>query len=1449
MRLLFLLVFLFIFSSFSVDAINLTDIKKLSLLKSQNVASLSNTSNGTSVLIGPNKSKAWVYNKGTATAPDLVVGFFPSSYALNTAFSSFKLKGFNGFTTSKNIFLLTDKAKKLTISRLPRSFQATFNAYNSALKEIELKPGVNYFSLLNFSRTSFYTTLRTEKSSLPVSGTLPAAFLNHFLTKKISTIDKTAIETINLKASLKYLRPVGLPTVFKFGKSTFLLNGLKNKSGQNFVKVSLKTTYNLTLNKKTLTYTGDVYIANPLKSGSPILLNAKAAGTWVNPLGVKLGLISSDHFELEDFTMHLDLNRIRALGTNPLEFVIKSSMKPNKNVHKVELPVRFERGMFKKMRFLIPEGIDVSSFPGFVGAIPGVEKFLFTDVEISNQAIAGTFAWNILKIPSRAVIYFDPKDSANLTLFYRVKDLKASKLIPIKLLPNEAVRKIAQTIFDLFIFPEMIVTLSIKGFNYQVSYLPESVQDILKGIAGDPNYVLKVEKNLSLVTSWDPTTARGLLGKIIKTLGLTRPLMLIGTIEGLFGGKLGVKFEAILPALPVTDFIPKEWRFVGDTTLAYFTRLNALGDLDLGYRGSVDIRASGINQPPVRFSTEVTSFLGLLSPAGGFAVTLRREGNWLNPFGLYGLVMKDSFVKFTMESDTTFGFVMSSEATVSGDRYKLDALGSFNAATCGMPKEFIINLETSELGLRSYMGVADVALKSITESPITRKLVVGNLPKKEQMNANRILDLFRGRRDEHLYDRFQMHRFPAASLKDTQLYLCTPGASDPDLKLEGAGVAVKGALWFLGKELGKVHGACTLRGLKIMGSVTLPPFGPIHLEESMLDISANLNEAPHFVCRGKMKLFGYEGARELQFSKDKVCLYWEDSLDQLWHYKFLATSQGKDLLRVKDFTVDSELSSDFNKYLDKKVRADFNKFYKGLDRDFSKIEKDVKEKKARVEKLDKDLNDMRARVRSEQKKILEPLKKAEAEVDRLKKKMASIKNRKIKKDFWYLKNKTKQGIELAAVAVAYGTAKGVLYSVRKAIETGNKIIPIDLDPRVAAIKTAKNIALAALVAVEVTVKAGKKINSEINEIYNKFMDALSKVDIVAIEKANFTGGSLVKLLKNQPADLDIRLRVFGKYKLTIQEKLYVIDPKIEELADRIVKKIINIFEEKEKEYSEEMMKAEVNAIIKPLPECKKQIESAFNSALGKLKHADYNAGHRERCLYWLNATENILRTMASAYARGALGRLEYEFATIKDPKDQDRTERTFNRCMDKVNSILHIIDRCLGGNMKHAKYNAGNNKNNTKHWVKEITNLIKKAQGEMKTFPLELKISRHADYIKRQQADLIKYKKYCVDIQKIIKEFDAHLKKMKPGEIKVRVNYEWLSRLLAQAEVLSRRFPPKLRKTDRDIKAAVELLDSRQIQFYEKTRGASSIGKIKNIKIKSRKTKKGIKKGKRGWFR
>ncbi|MFC1743108.1 tectonin domain-containing protein [Candidatus Riflebacteria bacterium] len=1169
-RILFICIFFFCLTAVEALPPQLSSLQKLPILELIKLKDLKTDAYGTSVLIGPKLLKGWVYQTGPSTRPGYILGLFPGTYDFKPFMSSLKLNGFPELFLTKTIFIYSKQAQTIAITKLPQSFQKALKSFDATMKAVVLKSGVNFFSVMDFNKSLSVKMLKPNAGSkenlVKLQGTVMPAIFQHFLTKTVtrksmSTLTAT-IGTLELSGRLPVLNPTGLTNVFKFQNSRLLIKGELDKSKKPVIRTTIPTAFGLTINSKKHLFEGNILLKKREKSGFDMTLACRALGTWQNPLGIKtLGLISVKDFELKNFDIALDLSRAMSNKTQTLEFVIKSNMKPAKDVIPVELPAKYVKGKLEKLRFIVPGEIDLGVFAG-IKLIPGIKKFVFTEVEISKQAIGGTFAWNILKIPSRAVIYFDPNNSSNLTLFYRIKDLKASKLIPIKLLPNKTVRKIAQTIFDLFIFPEMIVTLSVKGFNYEVSYLPESVQDILKGVAGNPDYVLKVEKNLSLVTSWDPTTARGLLGKILKTLGLQNPMMLIGTIEGLFGGKLGVKFEAILPAIPVTFFLPKEWQFVKDFGIAYFTRLNALGDLDIGYRGSVDIKASGIDQPPVRFSTEVTSFLGLLSPAGGFGVTLRRQGNWLNPFGLYGLVMKDSFCKFTMESDTTFGFVMSSEATVSGDRYKLDALGSFNAATCGMPKEFIINLETDELGLRSYMGVADVAMKSITESPITRKLIVGNIKDKtKKAAANKFLDAVKG--DAHLYDRLKLDNFPAFSLKDTQIYLATPGASDPDLKLEGAGAAVKGQLWFLGKQLGAIHGALTLRGLKMMGSITLPPIGPVQLKESMLDISANLNEAPHFIARGKAKFFGYNGERELQFSKDKVRLYWEDDLDKLWHYKFEATSIGEDLLHVKDFTVNSKLSSDFSEYLDKTVRGDLNAFAKNLDKDYQKALKNLKKAQAKVKGLDKKIKDMRAKVKKDQDRILSKVRKAEAKVNGLKSKIASVKRRKIKKDFWYLKNKAKQAAELAGLGTAYGTAKAALYTARKAVQAGNKIVPIDLDPRVVGLKTARGVATVALKTAEVAVKVAKGANSGINKAFNAVMDGVSKVRILAIKKANFTGGSLVKLLKNQPADLDIHLLVFGKYNLRVQEKLYLINPKIEELAKRISKKVIDIFKKKE----------------------------------------------------------------------------------------------------------------------------------------------------------------------------------------------------------------------------------------------------------------------------------------------
>ncbi|MBL4691276.1 MAG: hypothetical protein JKY68_07430 [Rhodospirillales bacterium] len=333
-----------------------------------------------------------------------------------------------------------------------------------------------------------------------------------------------------------------------------------------------------------------------------------------------------------------------------------------------------------------------------------------------------------------------------------------------------------------------------------------------------------------------------------------------------------------------------------------------------------------------------------------------------------------------------------------------------------------------------------------------------------------------------------------------------------------------------------------------------------------------------------LSLFGSKSTLDLAMFMTSSSIKAKQDFGDLFKFNFKAFAGIKGLdsfedLAKADYRIMASLQSDPGKFIRDGGAKAVKKAYNGLKSGFEKAIKDLKKAQAEVDKLSGLITKMRNQVKKEKQSVTKRLKAAEAEVAKLVNSINYLDGRikvfkgrikscrqntsicykwklsggSCKKKKWGvcykwhpIKSKcsgrksipnyparaacevtnTAPRAELvvaegkkATVIAAKFTAEKTLNALRKGIE----VLPVDLDPRVAGLIAAKEIAKGVLEVAKQTVKGAGAFAS----LLTKGVEAVGKPDVFALEKSSIRG-SLKEAYRGKPVVLDMNFRLLGK---------------------------------------------------------------------------------------------------------------------------------------------------------------------------------------------------------------------------------------------------------------------------------------------------------------------------------
>ncbi|MCX5748188.1 MAG: hypothetical protein NT062_37495, partial [Proteobacteria bacterium] len=467
--------------------------------------------------------------------------------------------------------------------------------------------------------------------------------------------------------------------------------------------------------------------------------------------------------------------------------------------------------------------------------------------------VAGTATWKGLSVGAVLVARQAP---VGASLFLKVDNLALSKLLG------------TTPIVDLTFPASAVVLSSVPMSNVPFDRLPGAAADILASIGMATDGKVTVGAGVALVTKLDFTSGPLAVGKV---LGLPSTLIVGGGI-GAVGGKPVFSLFAEMPAAAL-DNINKSKPPVTVDSAKFFISLAADGQMAFGLEGQLGLK---LEAKPITLTGRMYAVLGA---GAGLRVAATLASDWVNPFGMAGVTIKNpTGVSFAVGIDGSARLMLNGAASFDGRTFELGG-GVALLFSTGIPtvKGLAIRFAASELGPMTPVKVAQTMIRAMASA-----LANATLPTdiKNALRTASTVDLI-ALGEAALPQNKLAEQAAQLVMRDVVLFLATPGmdggAEFP--QFNDVGVSAKGRLMIGNKTLGAFDGYLTAnKGFKIATSAADFVIGPLGLKGALLDTGFGIpgvqaNVPPHFRIKGDASLDGHPLANlDVDVSTSRIAL-------------------------------------------------------------------------------------------------------------------------------------------------------------------------------------------------------------------------------------------------------------------------------------------------------------------------------------------------------------------------------------------------------------------------------------------------------------------------------------------------------------------------------------------------------------------------------------------------
>lgn len=1007
---------------------------------------------------------------------------------------------------------------------LPAPLVKALGGAKSGVFPLELRTGAYFVAKAQLTPGSIHETLfksmGVKKTSHIIKGLLTDDFLDitDIILGRIKAFWKNLLAKIRIDFRLPDLKPdFYLP--FKFANSSFDISREKDiVTGQStgVIVASLQSDIQANLgNGLKQTYPA-VRISGKLDTGIsfrtydlfdwPKLPNMP----WVSIYDVRLNANVVRKVPLGDPTLVMKMTakgRVNQRKDIPIEGTVEVQ---GKNISGPEWSFR-------------PFAFDLGKIPGLKD-IPGLKGVRLEDPIVSPTAIGGKLSVDKLNI-TRADVLFFQTDKPKGWNFATVRDnLSTASLI----------RELKGTVIEKVRFRKAALIVSKPGFSGKVSGLPKKVRTFLQGPLPQDDMDLPLASGINIAGVFYPREL-GEVGKGLRKLGTPDEVVMLGGVVGVFDSKpRTVRLAGSMPKLTLPDIGIIDLPQPKNAPRLFIEYLNNRPALGVEVIETLSVR-DGKRSVPFDSKLALT-----ISPTGAASVSMSGKStrDWANPYGIDGLILK------TGTELAVAGGIVGPQVSFTGRT----TIGSKNLTIGGT----LAAAGAAFRGSIDSLGLADVAALAAQISKAGGK----------KLNTDGL---------------------PVAEFRNVDIAFASPGVSVPDLQIAGGGTRMKGDLHFLSPKKALVRADVNLdvTGMAIKTALADIPLGPLVLKNNRLDTAAKTSAPPHFAIQSETRFLGALTAVKLVARTDGVDIQSTQKFGTLFEYGFRAVGRGidwgaPDFSKV-DLWLDTSLKSDPAKWFRESAAPVVRKAFDSLKPGLNQAAKDLTKAQKEVDRLNGEIEKQRAIVSKEKEPGVNRLKAAEAEVTKLDRTIGGFNkdisrfNKRIKRcnqnsrPCVLRKPKTKCKKKEWGVCVSWKTswpcakratvpnvkaraqcefnntkaraervvaegkkaavvgARATAYETVKALRKGVEALPVDLDPRVAPLIAAREVAKGTLEAAKQTVKG-----------IGNFTDFLS-AGVAAVGKSNAfkldnsrIQGSLSGGVKGDPVILDMAFNMSGK---------------------------------------------------------------------------------------------------------------------------------------------------------------------------------------------------------------------------------------------------------------------------------------------------------------------------------
>ena len=962
------------------DTLNL--IQSTPLFRDLGIAELTVEDNGYSARLAGDKV---FFFKGRGAVGDVWnLAIHRAGFDLDSAAGSVAAAALKGFQLSDALFIASPDENTVDPGAMPTVLQGKIAQLSGESGDIALKKGVDVYAALDLGASSA-PVLKFVERTLGVSGAVKVAgVLESGALMKLAGKGGAGSTDFSISVSATSVAPASLAYV---GSARDLSLTFSKTGGDGGLSGGL--TFDFSLGGQSFTVPLQVEAFQPnAKAGETYL---KISGGFASIPGFLnkipglstrslLGTVTATATAAGGHELALGLEATGTLHSQPVDFTLNLVRDASGKVEDFEAA-------------FVNTKLPLGDLPG-LRDIPGAKTFTLENPVASRGALGGKLNFRGESVD--AVVFDDPAGGWHLGLkseeSLTVGELiGSSKGLPAKIL-----------------LPKAQFILSTKAVNAPFESMPLAMRQFFAKDGAEPAGDLKLAAGINVQAQFDPTRLDESVRKPLAFIGITDSLEIGGTAQGLFGGPPAVSLSVALSASGNHGF--KFLKKSASATESFFIRI-AKEDLEIGFDSSVEL-PGGKDQGPLTF--DVSFEIEELGESIVAAVRGSMRGDWRNAAGIKGFTLENPFLSVGVNETGAFDVSFDGTAVVGSENIRVAA-------------DIVVLPEAAFVP--EALALAGT-INRISFDELSRH---GNQFSSARHGKGLSNGGFKGAQ---------------AEFRDVAFAFMTAGAHLPpdleqSLKIEGAGLAIRGALLVNGKELGRIAGYASDEGLKFDGKLDPFALGPLSLKDAELDVAASLSKPPSFLMSGDLSLFrGFEDQYRIAFLPTRFEFYSDTKFGGLMELSIDAkTTHGLSFSPQNDFEFDATLSADYHKAFVEVMQAAVQTFKKG-DSDIRNAEAKVNDAKRRVDGLKRQIADSQAADRRNYENARSNIGAAQRKVDGLKRNIDDTNSQishwksvsrhsKWPPSRWPEGAKadakiTELGTELTGLYAAYGTAKTAL---------------------------------------------------------------------------------------------------------------------------------------------------------------------------------------------------------------------------------------------------------------------------------------------------------------------------------------------------------------------------------------------------------------------------------------